>query len=117
MNHRRSQSLGMVLLLLLLGLLAAPAAALAQAGDVDGYPIDTEPEIIVRDDVVGEREAPPPAVSVPEPEARVMGVALARTGVELVLLAVAGLALVLAGTAAVYRTRGRRAPAGPGGGG
>ena len=117
MKRRTSQSLGTLLVLLLLGLLAGPVAALAQDADVDGYPIDTEPGVIVDKDVVVEPHTPPPAVSVPEAETRVLGVSLARTGVEFVILAIAGFTLLLAGAAAVFFTRGRRQVAGPGGDG
>lgn len=97
-----------VLLLLLVGILAGPMAAFAQSVDSDGYPLEVEGEVIVREDVVVDGEAPPAPVSVPAAETEVLGVSLARTGVQVLLLAVVGGALLLLGGGAIAVSRARR---------
>jgi hypothetical protein len=109
------RSMMAVLLLLMVGVLAGPMAAFAQSVDGDGYPLDVEGEVIVRDDVVVDGEAPPAPVSVPPAETEVLGVSLARTGLQVLLFAAVGGALLLLGGGALAASRTRRGQGDAGG--
>jgi hypothetical protein len=105
----------MTVLLLIVGVLAGPMAAFAQSVDGDGYPLDVEEEVIVRDDVLVDDEAPPAPVTVPPARTEVLGTSLARTGVQVLLLAVVGGALLLVGGGALAASRTRRGQGDAGG--
>jgi LPXTG-motif cell wall-anchored protein len=109
MTHTIRRPLVVILMLVLMGLVAGPGAAWAQANDGDGYPLDVDREVLVRDDVVDDRQpTPPSAVTTRPAETEVLGVSLARTGVEVLLLAVVGGLLALLGGGALVATRSRR---------
>jgi hypothetical protein len=90
-------------------LVAVPLTALAQPDD-DGYPIEVEPEVVVRDDVlVTEPVTEPPVIPVrEEADVAVLGVQLPVTGSQLLLLASTGLAFALVGATVLVRTRRAR---------
>lgn len=100
-----------VVFVVALALAALASGAWAQPDDGDGYPLDVDERVVVRDDVVdAQPDAPPPPVDV-EP-AEVMGVALAVTGTQVALLLAAGVSLALLGGVLLVGARRRRTAAG-----
>lgn len=101
------RTFGAAIVLVLVGLISGPAWA--QPADGDGYPLEVDSEVIVRDDVVDDREpTSPAAVNTPAAETEVLGVSLAATGGQVLLLVALGTVIALLGVGVLAATRSRR---------